>query len=365
MNILHIASITDDKSKGPNTNVPKNVLYGNKVANVGLYNLRDSKLAIEVPAEKLFCRKKYRYISELPSPFNKPDIVVFHGIYFIEYCSISKWLRKSGIPYIIVPRCSMTTAAIKSHFLKKKTANILFFNKFIAGASAIQFLTKNEYLESKDNFKFKDYYILGNGVELPKKHYIVKDREEFKIVFIGRYNVYHKGLDVLLEAVKNHADWFKGNHVILELYGSDSDNGLNYLINYIRKNHLEKTIFIKGPAFDEVKEKALLDADVFIHTSRLEGQPTSVIEAISYGVPVIVTPGTNISDIVNENSLGFVSEFNSSAIFDCIKNASLNKKKFSAISKSELSYARKRFDWSIIVGSCLKEYSKFSRSNSK
>lgn len=362
MNVLHIASITDDKSKGPNTNVPKNVLYGNKVENVGLYNLRNSKLTIEIPKEKYFCKKEYRHIKQLPSPFDRPDIVVFHGVYFVDYCWIAKWLRKNQIPYIIVPRCSMTTAAIKSHALKKKTANILLFNRFISGASAIQFLTKNEYFESKNNFKFKNYFILGNGVELPKEHYAVKNRNEFKIVFVGRYNVYHKGLDILLESVKNHVDWFSENHVVFELYGSDSDNGLSYLNDYIRKNHLEKLVYVKGPAFDKKKEQALLDADVFIHTSRLEGQPTSVIEAISYGIPVIVTPGTNVSDIVDNNNLGFVSKFRQDAVFDCIKKAFLNKKGFSVISKNELLYAKENFDWATIAKNSFDEYAKLFRS---
>ncbi len=362
MNILHIASITDDKAKGPNINVPKNVSYGNKFANVGLYNLRNSKLAIEIPKERLFYRKSYQHISELPNPFNKPDIVIFHGVYFIEYCRIAKWLRKNNIPYIIIPRCSMTSAAIKSHALKKKTANSLFFNKFISGAKSIQFLTKNEYNESKNNFKFKNYYILGNGTELPKKHYKAKNRKEFKIVFIGRYNVYHKGLDVLLQAVKEHANWFRENNVTLELYGSNSDNGLKFLINYINKNNLENIVIIKGPAFGDKKEEALLNADVFIHTSRLEGQPTAVIEAISYGIPVIVTPGTNIADVVKKFDLGFTSELDSEAIFNCIKKAFESKKDFSDISRNEIKYSGEHFDWEKITDVALDKYSSLTRS---
>lgn len=361
MNILHIASITDDKSKGPNINVPKSVLYGNRVANVGLYNLRDSKLTIKVPSEKLFYKKNYQRISELPSPFNRPDVVVFHGVYYIDYCWIAKWLRKNNIPYIIVPRCSMTTAAIKSHLLKKKTAGILFFNKFISEASAIQFLTKNEYLESKNNFKFKDHFILGNGVELPKEHYTIKNRKEFKIVFIGRYNVYHKGLDILLQAIKEHVDWFRDNNVVLELYGSDSDNGLRFLTSYINKNNMKDIAIIKGPAFGDAKVKALLDADVFIHTSRLEGQPTAVVEAISYGVPVIVTPGTNIADVVKRFDLGFTSEFDSEAIFNCIKKAFERKKDFSDISMNEVGYSREQFDWGKITDIALDKYNSLTR----
>ena len=358
MNILHIANLTDNKSVGPNVNVPKNILYGNKIANVGLYNLRNTKLVIDIPKDKFFSLEKYQHIDRLPKPFDKPDIVVFQGVYFVKYCQIAKWLRKNNIPYIMVPRCSMTAAAIRSHLLKKKIANILFFNKLVAGAESIQFLTENEYIESKNNFKFKKHFVLGNGVEIPKKHYTVKNRKEFKIVFVGRYNVYHKGLDILLDVVKNHADWFRDNHVILELYGSNSDNGLTYLTNHVDENCFGDVVKINGPAFDEAKEKALLDADVFIHTSRLEGQPTSVIEAISYGIPVIVTPGTNVSDVVKKYSLGFTSEFDLEAIFGCIKKAFARKDEFPVISKNEVDYAKKHFIWPEIIKISLSEYNK-------
>ncbi len=354
MIVLHVANLTDEKSKGPNINVPKNIIYGSKYADVALYNLQDSKLAMDLPRDKVFSIKNYKSIDKLPEPFNTPEIVVFQGVYYIQYCKIATKLRKLKIPYVIVPRCSLTKAAIKSHYLKKTIANKLFFNKFISNARAVQFLTKNEYLESKDNFKFKDYFVLGNGFETPKKHYSVKNRKEFKVVFIGRYNIYHKGLDVLLESVNNNKDWFIENNVLLELYGSDSDNGLTYLSSYVRDNGLKEIIRVNGPVFDRKKEEALLDADIFIHTSRLEGQPTSVIEAISYGVPVIVTPGTNVADIVKENNLGFTTKLEADKIFQSIKKSFSEKNNFSVISKNEANYAKKRFSWEEIA----KEFSK-------
>ena len=243
----------------------------------------------------------------------------------------------------------MTTAGIKSHALKKMVANVLFFNKFVANASSIQFLAENEYLESKDNFKFKDHFILSNGVEIPKKHYVVKKRKEFKIVFIGRYNIYHKGLDILLESIRRHVDWFRNNRVVVELYGSDSDNGFAFLTGYVAKNKLNDIVHIKGPVFGEDKERALLDADIFIHTSRLEGQPTSVIEAISYGIPVIATPGTNMADVVERNNLGFVADFDSEGVYECIKKAFLNKDSFLQTSKNAVLYTKDNYGWDEII----------------
>ncbi len=356
MIILHVANLDERKAAGPNINVPQNVIYGNKYEVVGLYNLKKSKIIFDIQNDKYFSIVDYKNISELPEPFNRPDIVVFQGMYEIEQCRVARELVKKKIPYIVVPRCSMTTAAIKSHELKKRIANILFFNSFIKNAEAIQFLTENEYEESKNSFRFKNYYILGNGIELPTQRYKVKKRDYFKIVFVGRYNVYHKGLDVLLDAVKNNKDWFNNNNVVLCLYGSDSDNGLRFLESRVKGDNIDSIVKICGPVFDNEKKKALLDADVFIHTSRLEGQPTSVIEAIGYGVPVIVTPGTNVSDVVIEHGLGFVAQLNPESVFDAIATALNSKKQFSSISENEINYAKKNFDWDGIVKESIKEY---------
>ncbi len=356
MIILHVANLTDDKTKGPNTNVPKNIIYGNKYADVALYNLTESKIALKIPKGKLYNISEYKKMMELPEPYNKPDIVIFQGVYFIKYCKIANQLSKNNIPYIIIPRCSMTTAALKSHNIKKKVANILFFNKFIKNARSIQFLTKNEYEESKNNFKFSDYFILSNGIELPSHHYIAKNRNQYIISFIGRYNVYHKGLDILLETITENKKWFIDNHIIVYLYGSDSDNGLLYLNKKIDEFQLKEIVKIKGPVFGIEKEEAILNSDVFIHTSRLEGQPTSVIEAISYGVPVIVTPGTNISDIVEENNLGFTAKQNANSIFEAIKKSYEEKSSFKEISKREIKYSTENFEWEKIIKKSLSKY---------
>lgn len=358
MVILHIGNIHKDKSVGPNINVAQNIIYGNKYENVGLYNLRDSELALDVPKDKVFKISDYPQISDLPKPFNKPDIVIFQGVYFIKYVQIAKYLRKKKIPYIIVPRCSLTDAAIKSKGIKKKVANILFFNSFIKNANSIQFLTENEYKESKKNFKFRDFFIIGNGIEMPDKQYEVKKRNEFKIVFIGRYNVYHKGLDILLKSVHNNVDWFKENNVKVYLYGRDSQGGEKVLIDTIKEYMIDDIVILNGPVYDKEKEEVLLDSDVFIHTSRLEGHPTAVIEAISYGIPVIVTPGTNVADVIKSKRMGYSCILNENSIFEAIKQSFEKRKEYNQISKNSIDYAKDNFNWDSIIKESLDDYRK-------
>jgi hypothetical protein len=51
-----------------------------------------------------------------------------------------------------------------------------------------------------------------------------------------------------------------------------------------------------GPAFGEEKEALLRSADTFILPSFSEGLPISVLEAWSYGLPVVMTPECNLPE---------------------------------------------------------------------
>jgi poly(glycerol-phosphate) alpha-glucosyltransferase len=51
-----------------------------------------------------------------------------------------------------------------------------------------------------------------------------------------------------------------------------------------------------GPAFGEEKEALLRSAESFILPSFSEGLPMSVLEACSYGLPVVMTPECNLPE---------------------------------------------------------------------
>ncbi|NLC16679.1 MAG: hypothetical protein GX756_02230, partial [Clostridiales bacterium] len=195
MTILHIANLSNKREIGINVVVPKHVYYQSKYTNTALLNLSDYNY--ENQDIKVFNRIE---INKLDEPFNRPDLVIFHGIYFLNYIKIAKNLK--NIPYIIVPHGSLCKKAVKSHFfkfIKKAVAHILLFNSFIKNAKAIQFLSKGE--QENSYFSKKDI-IIPNGIELPQDfNRPIKENDEINIVFIGRKDKTHKGLDLLLKAV--------------------------------------------------------------------------------------------------------------------------------------------------------------------
>jgi len=55
-------------------------------------------------------------------------------------------------------------------------------------------------------------------------------------------------------------------------------------------------VIFHGPAFGEEKEALLRSAEAFILPSFSEGLPMSVLEAWSYGLPVVMTPECNLPE---------------------------------------------------------------------
>ena len=120
----------------------------------------------------------------------------------MEHVKFARELRKYNIPYIIIPRSAFTKAAFENggilKRLKKKVAHFLIFDSFIKKSLAIQYLTEEERKESK-NYNHSSF-IVPNGIIMPniKKEF---STNQIKGVFIGRQDIYQKGLDFLLDAI--------------------------------------------------------------------------------------------------------------------------------------------------------------------
>ena len=68
-----------------------------------------------------------------------------------------------------------------------------------------------------------------------------------------------------------------------------------------------------------------LKNDVFIRTSRFEGLPLGILEALSLGLPCLVTKGTNLDELVNNYNAGWGVETTSKMVASAIKNAVLKE----------------------------------------
>lgn len=311
MKLLHITSITNPKGNGVATAVINYLKYESKYAKVALYNM-ESNLNIE--NIKNYNLSKYNKLKNVIEDFSKPDLVIFNEIYKMEYLKIYKECLKYNIPYVIIPHGCLIKTAQRKKLFKKIVANYLFFNNFIKNAKALQFLNKNE----KDNsiFNNKEYIISGNGIEIPS---VFNKYTNKNFIYIGRYDLKVKGLDLLIKTCANNKEWFLTKNIKIKMYGRKSGKGFNKILNDISKYGLGNIIDVMDPVYNKEKEEILLTSYCFIQVSRHEGQPLGIMEALSYGLPCIVTYGTSFGEYVNKNNCGIGINFSEKELFEAIK----------------------------------------------
>lgn len=350
MTILHFAAISQNFLNGVCVVVPQHIIHQQDIANVGFVNINN--IHIDLVKNQFMYSNDFK-LTDLPEPFCKPDIVVFHEAYRAEYLKIAKIIRDNNIPYIIAPHGELSVVAQKKKWFKKKVANFLLFNRFIYSSCALQCLSEYEYLNTNFN---NNKMIATNGIDIPKQMKKSFSADFVRMIYIGRLDVIPKGLDLMLSAIHIIRDKMRENNCFLEIYGPNHKNRHDDVRALIKKYNLDEFVRLHHEIIDKEKSNALLNSDVFIQTSRTEGMPMGILEALSYGVPCIVTRGTALADFVSKHNCGWSCETNVNAIASTLEQCINEKKMFSLKSQSAVRAVADEFNWDRVVESTLEKY---------
>jgi glycosyltransferase involved in cell wall biosynthesis len=269
---------------------------------------------------------------------HKFDLVVLAGLYDLNIYKASKYCKKAGIKYIVSPRSNLMLESLKKSYFKKKLAYFSYVGSLLRGAYALHYLSNEERVNSK---KTKSEFIIApNGFHPPKSDLNLYNKSNL-IVFIGRLDIHHKGLDLLCESIRKLKTLLEMGGWEVRIYGPDSVKDLNILVNLITKLELSDLIKVNGPVVGSEKEKILGQSKVFVHPSRYEGQPQAVLEAMAYGAIPITTKGANMS----EDLAGFVRSVNFD-VDDFSDALSLAMKSYNEeIAEKLKNYANDNFNW--------------------
>lgn len=343
MIIVHIANIDTSVIGGVQIAVPKMVKAQSQHAEVCLLNTHGDQVG---GIKTLQFNGKFA-IDKLPEPYNKPNIVVFHEVYRFEYISIYRELIKLGIPYVIIPHGCLSVKAQKKKRIKKTVANIIFFNKFLKNARLIQYLANNEQVLSA----FKEYpsEVMGNGVSIPSEKKSSFTGINIRFVYIGRLEMYIKGLDILLAAIKNSEDLLRKCGATFEFYGPDYDGSHKLIAQMIHKLNIGDLVQLEKEKMGIEKQKILLSATCFIQTSRTEGLPLGPLEALSYGLPCIVTHGVGLGGVIESYGAGYQSENTIDGVSKSIELFIQNIDKLERMSQSAIRLVEENFDIDVIA----------------
>lgn len=341
--VVHIAAINKDKVTGPKNSVT-------------LLSKAMNRSGVATEVFSVIDKDEFYFNDVRVSPFSycclsKCDFVLFSGIYHKIYPSIAKYLIDNGIDYGITPRSSLMLSSLAKSWYKKAFFLAFYRNSFIKKSKFLHFLSVDEKINSL--FGSYEHFICPNIVtnincEMPL-------RKEKLIGFLGRYDVRHKGLDRLVEALLLMKDYLLAFGYRFEFHGTDFEGGRDYLDSFVEKNELGEVVYIGDPLFGEDKNRFLNRISIFVHTSRYEGLPQAVMEAMAFSCAIAVTTGTNMKSIVEESKCGKILSDEPRNMSGQLIDLLANYSELLKMQSSAYCYAKNNFSSKEVAGAIIKE----------
>lgn len=178
----------------------------------------------------------------------------------------------------------------QGHYLPKQKEQ---FRHVIPNLDSVIVLTRNDHMLYKNQLNIETITIY-NPVTLETTYMIPKEQIRKKFLAIGRLSHQTKGFDLLIEAFalfySKHGGWQ------LDIVGEGPEEPL--LRNLIRKFRMEN--FIKIHPFTKDIASYYAASDVFILSSRWEGFPLVLFEAMSMGLPAIASDLPMVKEILSD-----------------------------------------------------------------
>ncbi len=283
------------------------------------------------------------------------DLLHLHSVYQPANLWVAALLH---VPYVVTPHGGYNPAILAGRRrLGKKLWFELFERRLLSRASIIQLLTPMERAGLESLRVTTPVTFIPNGLDdalLAMEPTAVP--RSGHLLFLGRLDVSVKGLDLLLRAyaaARNTTPEISR----LVLAGPDSRGGLATLQKLAAKLHIVDSVTFAGAVYGAEKYRLVLEASLVVQTSRTEGLPLSLLEAMALGRPVLVTPGTNLSDEVASNNVGFTAEATVESIAAGLSAAAaLPERDLNRMGSSAADLARERYRWSIVASQLVDVY---------
>lgn len=163
--------------------------------------------------------------------------------------------------------------------------------------------------------------ILHNIAAYPTLMDVEKIGDKVRLLFMGEIGE-RKGVFDLLKAISEHKQEFE-DKIELRIGGNKQEEKL---MSFIKGNGLQSFVKFEGFVTGEKKIRLLNWANVYVLPSFNEGLPISILEAMSYKMPIISTPVGGIPEVVDENNGFLVTPGASGEIYEAISKYVKNPK---------------------------------------
>lgn len=332
----------------------------------------DCDLLVVHPHEGKKIFESFSSVTEIPLPFKKPEsqlqylkhhyhysklvhqVLMQHPEAVIYSQGLAVWYRISDVKnrLIINPH---GLEAFQVATLKEKIITILFrwlhiylfrhCAKVVSLGGRLTGILMNQAGVEKSRIA-----VLPNAVNMPAAVARSFDKPVTQFIFVGRF-AFNKGIDVLMEAIKkvNASGYSEKTKFVMVGKGPEYDR--------ITFTYKEPNVVFAGGADDDTLFRLYRESDVFVLPTLFEGMPTVALEAMSYGLPVIITDTGATLELAGEDNAIIIEKRSvdslAAAIRKMVDMHTVERQKMSEASVKKVS---SNFTWPVVAENHLKVF---------
>jgi len=223
----------------------------------------------------------------------RPDVLHTHSVLRPGLAVLAVAAKVTGTPTVSSPHGGYAPAAIARRNFWKKT-----YTRFVESARLASIDLHFAYTEAEKRAilavsPHARVVIVGSGIRKMDADRPAPAPAQPKVLsYMGRGDIQHKGLDRLVEVARALPSYE------FRLYGK----GLESLDRFSLPGNLR----IIGVVTGHAKARALVESSGMVLLSRWEAYGLCLVESMSVGVPVAVSPECDLADMIAGERLGLV-----------------------------------------------------------
>jgi glycosyltransferase involved in cell wall biosynthesis len=229
------------------------------------------------------------------------DVVVLSSTWVVHNLEAARQLRKSCIPYVVVPHGGYHPVRTTLNSARKKQLARGIEGRMLERAAFVHVF----FAEEEDHVRVisprSRVEAIPTGINLSKEDQ--RWRGGPYLAWYGRYDLAGKGLDLLCDSLLALA---RQDRPQVRLRGRDSYNTREQVESYVKSVGLSEWVTVGPEIVGVEKAEFLRNAAGFVLPSRSESHPMALSEALAHGVPCLVNKTLPMAAILEASSASVV-----------------------------------------------------------
>lgn len=293
------------------------------------------------------------------------DLVHIHAVFNHSCIAAARACRENGVPYIVRPLGTLDTWSMQQKRFRK---NIFWYSgikRMLTRAAAIHYTATAEQEGVEKSLHLNHGFVVPLGVGMNTmrvpdagetlSHYFPELVGHPYVLVLSRLHP-KKSLEILINAFLPLVNQTELSEWRLVIAGDGDAAYVSSLKRIVAKKDGQEFVLFTGWLEGEKKSAALRNAALVALPSRQENFGLCVAEAMSCGVPVLVSPQVNLADTIESFKCGWVAELDDGTLSGALAVAMRDGGERAIRGAAGRELALHRFSWSAIASDLSRVY---------